>query len=276
MSSFGFNKISPLGDKAGQIEQCRYEYVQHINDDRGGRIWHTAEDGRQESAVALEEHIVSAHGVVDDVSRHGLDQRRNGGQKHLLPIRYMGIPMVAGDQHHQAGEEHHAMVDEGMHTRKVDARIGGKHRHGIEEIDAAAQQTQGAGIAAGGFLHISLASDGKGHGVHIQAAGIQWQNAGPFNTNGLAGNAFPNDLGNLQHNHGGPHRNKHGLDGVFLLAHHNGGYNDDSQHDGRKNEVQRSKHRTRELIRRGQEILMGKEIFKQIAEVFHILSLLLS
>ena len=45
-----------------------------------------------------------------------------------------------------------------------------------------------------------------------------------INTNGLAGNTFPNDLGYLQHNHGGPHRNKHGLDGVILLAHHNGGH----------------------------------------------------
>ena len=276
MTSFGFNKISPLGDKAGQIEHGRHEYVQHINDDRGGRIRHTAEDDRQESAVALKEHIVRANGVIDDVGGNRLDQRRNRSQKHLLPAFHLGIAVIAGDQHHQAGEKHRAVEHKGVHSGKRDTGIGRQHRHGIEEIDAGTQQTQGAGIAAGGFLHISLAPDGKGHGVHIQAAGIQWQNAGPFNTNGLAGNAFPNDLGYLQHNHGGPHRNKHGLDGVFLLAHHNGRNDHDGQHDGGKNEVQRSKHRTGELIRRGQEILMGKEIFKQVAEVFHILSLLLS
>lgn len=67
MTLFGFNKPAPLGDERGQIEHSRHKDIEQIDDHRGHRVGHATEDRRQESAVALKEHIVSANGVINDV-----------------------------------------------------------------------------------------------------------------------------------------------------------------------------------------------------------------
>lgn len=173
---------------------------------------------------------------------------------------------MPGGHQHKRRKDDGAVVEKGLKARKGDRGIAAENRGGVDEIDQSAKQSQCANVAAGGVANPPLAPDHKGHGVHPDAAGVKRETAAKLKAD-FSAEAFPCQLAHFQSCQRCPQDGKNELD--FLLGEASDKQNSDYHQGGDKcgkEEVERREHGSGDLIRRGEKILVGKEIAKKIAE----------
>ena len=253
-----------LRNEGWQIEACRDDYVERVDDHCDQGLCHIAEDGGEECAGSAEKHIIGAVGIVNYICRDREDKAGDAGQEKIPRAFCVRVAVVAREQHYHAGKEHCGVIDHRMHCRERNDRIAVEHGHGIKEIYACAEQSKRADVSAGGKFGLALAPYRKGHCVHIQATSVEREDSRYLQAHGVARGAFPDYLRHFHNDHNCPDHCEHGLDKLFLFIGQKRADNDCGEEYSCDNEVKGSEHCSRQLFCGGKLILMGEKVLNQI------------